>query len=230
MKLSEKTFEILKAFSGIQDDLYIQPGNVLTSRKKGGRIQGTAISPETFPVACGISPLTTFINVAQRLENPEITWEKEKVVLTSEDGQQAFFRYTDGNNIVSKANVLYQPDQPGSIVTQICKEQVYRLMNVAGILKLNLIKLVGDGEKITVHAVNEKTKPKNGDYSSGTNIVLGPTDKTFRFDMPMESFNNLMKRDYQISINRLSAHFVAEDVQYWITSELSSRSEWGDLK
>lgn len=88
MKLSESTLSTLKNFSTINNNILIQPGNVLKTVNDAQikTIFANATVPDTFPEKIGIFDLSEFLNIVNLLggaEETDFKFESKKVVLSS---------------------------------------------------------------------------------------------------------------------------------------------------
>ena len=63
MKLSNKTLEVLKNFSNINQNILIEEGNVVRTISTMKNILGSATITESFPIEFGIYDLNEFLGV-----------------------------------------------------------------------------------------------------------------------------------------------------------------------
>ena len=72
MKLSNKTIDVLKNFSGINQNILIKEGTKLRTMSTMKNILGEADITESFPKGFGIYDLNEFLGVLTLANDPEI--------------------------------------------------------------------------------------------------------------------------------------------------------------
>ena len=77
MKLSNKTLEVLKNFSNINQNILIEEGNVLRTISTMKNILGRATIEESFPKEFGIYDLNEFLGVLSLTKDSEIELDNE---------------------------------------------------------------------------------------------------------------------------------------------------------
>lgn len=85
MKLSSFTVSVLKNFTGINQGLVINSGDVLRSMAKGGHIISSCQVDETFPVDCQLWNLPKFLQVISVLGEPEVDWKEDYCIIKTAD-------------------------------------------------------------------------------------------------------------------------------------------------
>ena len=223
MKLSKKTIEVLKNFSGINQSIVVKEGNKLKTVNSLKNILAHATVEENFPKEFAIYDLTEFLGLLSSISEPELTFNKSDVTVSS-DTRKVKNRYADTDYIVKPEKDI---DMPESEIKFKLSEEVYvSLEKVATILQLHDICLKGckKSGKILMCATNKKNDSSN-DYSE--EVGEGVT-KNFNIVMKKENLK-IIPGDYDVSISSKGiSHFknVNLDLEYWIA--LEPTSEYGE--
>jgi hypothetical protein len=133
---------------------------------------------EEFPVEFGIWDLKQLLSVISLFTDPEIDFEKEKLVI-KEGKRKVNYFYSDIGLIKFFKNKVTLPNV--DIQFNLSKDTLTQLHKVAKVFNGEYIAVVGDKEKIYLQTIN----PKNDQQSSGS-FEVGETDKEFRMVISMD--------------------------------------------
>jgi len=86
MKISKKTFDILKNFSGIRSSIYVDKGNVIRTVSTAKNIMAEAKVDESFPSPFAIFDLGKFIATTSLFSEPDYDFSDKFVVVNSPNG------------------------------------------------------------------------------------------------------------------------------------------------
>lgn len=215
MKLSEKTINILKNFSNINQSIIVKPGNVLTTVTEVRNLMARARVEETFDKQFAIYELNKFLGVLSLFKEPEIEITDRKIRIYS--GRQSI-DYTLAEPGMIKAApdrdiLMPEPD----IDFDIKGEELASVLRSMSILELKELAIMGDGEKLYVKAVN----PKNP-LSDAVSIIIGETDKLFKAFIKQENFK-LINTDYNVKLTfKGMMQWTSKDITYWVAAESNS--------
>lgn len=96
MKLSKQTITILKNFTGVSGCIIFKPGNTLATISNLRTILAVAKIPEDIPMKAPIYDLGQFLNVISIMEDPDLEFQEDKVVITS-GNYRSNYRYSTEN-------------------------------------------------------------------------------------------------------------------------------------
>jgi len=178
MKLSKKTLLILDNFSKINNSMIFQKGKEQRVNTNNKTIFGDVEFDEEFPVEFGIWDLKQLLSVISLFTDPEIDFEKEKLVI-KEGKRKVNYLYSDIGLIKFFKNKVTLPNV--DIQFNLSKDTLTQLHKVAKVFNGEYIAVVGDKEKIYLQTIN----PKNDQQSSGS-FEVGETDKEFRMVISMD--------------------------------------------
>ena len=87
MELSENTLDVLKNFSGINQNMLIRQGNTVKTISEARNVLATAVVAEEFPQDLGIYDLNEFIGVLGLVEKPRLKFADEHVTVSDSTGR-----------------------------------------------------------------------------------------------------------------------------------------------
>lgn len=217
MQLSAKTINVLKNFSTINPSIVLKPGNVVSTISPNKTIMARATVPDNFEGTYGIYALNRFISALSLFENPDINFGNESARISSEN-RSIVYHYSDPSVI------MVPPDREIKLPSvdvefKLTNKDIQTVMKALGVLSLPEIAVVGDGDKVSLQAID--TKAGSADTYS---IVVGETDKAFRAIFRAENMK-MMDGDYNVRLSSKGiSQFVGLESEYWIAIE--STSTW----
>lgn len=215
MKLSDKTLTILKSFSSINKSILIRKGKKIATVSPQKTIMAVSDVEEDFPVDFAIYELPRFLGVISLMEDADFEFNQHFVVISS--GQQKVkFTYADPQAVVAAPEKTLDIDNP-DIEFFMDANDLINLLKASAVLELPEVAIVGDGEKVSVQAIDSKNAGADN-YS----VVVGKTKDTFRMIFKPENLK-LMQRNYTVRITSKGiGEFDGGDVKYWIATEANS--------
>jgi len=222
MKLTSKTFSIMKNFSSINQSLYVFPGNRIKTVSETKTAIAEAEVQEMFPREFGIYDLNQFLGIVSLLEEPDIDFDTTNCTISGQNGAKSEYFYADKNTfrIVPSLEAFKLPDEYVSF--SVTDKVIKGVMQAANVLQLPEIAIVGDGETISIKAVNSKNKTTNTFCYD-----VGKTTKTFNSIFKVENLK-IMLGSYDVTLSKQKmAQFTSLDrnLTYTIVNEVSSTFE-----
>ena len=217
MNLSSDTVNVLKNFSGINQNILVKPGNKIQTISTMKNILAEAEVSEKFEDEFAIYDLPEFLRSVELFEKPELKFNGSTNVKISQASQSIKYFFADKSVIVSPSKGITMPDK--HVTFTLKKNDFAKLMKGATTLNLPDIAVKGDGKVIKMIATDKKNKSSN-EYS----IDVGETDKSFNGFFRTENFKQIVD-DYDVAISKAKiSHFVNRNksVQYWIALEPDS--------
>jgi len=219
MKLTPKTFSILKNFSSINQSLYVTQGNVLRTISEMKSVMAEVEVQEMFPRDFGIYDLNQFLGVVSLFEEPDLDFDTTFVRISGGQGASSNYFYAD------KATIRTMPPEKSFVLPDVVEtfavtdKVVKGVMQAANVLQLPEIAIVGDGTNITIEAINNKNSTSNS-----FRYEVGKTNKTFKMIFKVENIK-MMMGGYNVSISsKKITQFKAVEgtLTYTIVNEASS--------
>jgi len=220
MKISNKTLDILKNFSEINQSILIKEGKNLKTVSALKNILAHAEVEEDFPQDFAIYQLNEFIGVLSTMSNPDLTFNDKYVLLKQENGANTKYFFADPSVVVSPEKDVKMPSE--DIKFSLSEKQYNDLMKMSSILQLNDVMIKGCTKSNKMHlAVTNKKNDTSNDYS----VQVGDDVKE-PFKMYFKTENlKMVAGDYDVFISSQGiSHFKnkAENLEYWIALEPDS--------
>jgi len=216
MILSAKTINILKNFSTINPSILIKEGSVLRTISPGKTVMGKASVPDTFPNTFAIYNLSQLVNSISMIENPRLIFS-DNCVKISDDNRSVVYYYSDASLItIPPEKDIKLPSVEAEF--RLTNKDVGYVNKALGVLGLPEIAVVGDGERMTLEAVDTKNQSSNQ-----FTIDIGKTDKVFKAIFKAENLK-MVTDDYEVQISSKGiSHFKGNEAEYWIAVESTSQ-------
>ena len=221
MELSDRTLNVLKNFSGINQNLIIRSGNTIRTISEARNVLGTAIVDEQFPQDFGIYDLNEFIGVLGLVDTPRLKFKDEYVTVGDSVGRSKvkYFFSAEDTLTTSKKDIT-MPDPDVSFV--LTNDMLNKLKRAASTLGHNEVSITGKDGVLSLSVVDSQ--------NSTSNTFSIDVDGEFKADVNFNfiiSIGNLkiLPGDYEVQISsKLITQFKNKEVNvtYWIALEKSS--------
>ncbi len=215
MKLSDRTVNLLRNFSSINQSILFKQGNQLRTISVMKNILAEANIDEEIPQEFGVYDLGQFLNSLSLFQEPELNFTGESFVTVKEGKQRSKYFFADPSVIVSppeKSITLPTVD----VEFTLKSAQLDRLLKAAAVYHLTDLSIVGDGKEIKLKVHDRKNETSN-DFS----IIVGVTDKTFELHFKVENIK-IVPGTYDVRVSRkLLSEFKSSeyDLTYYIALE-----------
>lgn len=227
MKISPQTRKVLENYSGINSNIYIEPGNRICTKSPDDTMLSEYVASETFDKEIGLFDLPQFLQVLGLFSEPEIKHTRESTV-TIEDGtsQLTSLRYTlsSKDQLIYPQNSLRDFDMGETIDFTLQSAHMKELLKAASVLGVRYIVFESFDGKIVARVadiVNSKARSTENTFHR----VIGDYTETkpFRFVFRLEQFK-FVEGDYQVSasgemVTRFTLANSPNELIYWIAVE-----------
>lgn len=215
MKVSKRTLEILKNYSGINNTLWFNAdSNIIKTMAPQKTIVASAEIEEVFDRAFGIYDLNQLLASFSLFENPEIELTDTHMRIFS--GKTSINYYYAERRLIIEApeKDIKFPDDEIDVEFDLTTAAFNEIQRAASVLQLSHLKIKADGKEIILETIDPKN-PTSNTYRT----VIGETkelcDVLFKID-------NLkfLKADYKVRVTPRISHFSADGgLQYWVPME-----------
>ena len=218
MKLSDKTLNLLKNFSSINQSILFKEGSNLRTISVMKNIMAEATIDEKLPKDFGIYDLNQFLNNLNLYQNPELDFTNENHVLIKEGKSRSQYFFSDPNVIVvppEKSINLPSEDVCFLLDTKVMD----KLLKAAAVLQLPDLSVVGESGVVKL-----VVRDKKNDTSNAHQEIVGETDETFTFNFKVENIK-ILPGTYEVVISsKLLSRFKSTtyDLMYYIALEPDS--------
>jgi hypothetical protein len=219
MKLSEKTLNLLKNFSGINQSIQFKQGSILRTMSVMKNILAEVQIEEEFPRDFAIYDLNQFLNGVSLYSNPEINFNDDSY-LTINEGKDRRTKYFFADPSV----IVTPPEKPLILPSEdVCfvvnSDQLSSILKAAAVYQLSDLSVVGENGVVKL-VIRDKKNDTSNEYS----VVVGETDSNFCFNFKVENVK-ILPGTYEVVISKkLLARFVNEsyNLTYYIALEPDS--------
>lgn len=225
MKISKKTFDILKNFSGIRSSIFVDKGNVIRTVSNAKNIMAEAKVDESFPKPFAIFDLGKFIATTSLFAEPEYEFDDKFVAVNSQKGGAVQYFYAD-EKLVEKANkTIKMPDLMAEF--ELSSSQIAEIQKAASVLQLDTICIrcnlpVGG---IEIVAFDRKIGLNSTSNTYKVPIMAKKTELNLSVYIDIELMK-MLSDDYSVEIGGTAvAKFVGNKngVTYWIALRSDSK-------
>ena len=218
MKLSDKTINLLKNFSDINQSILFKKGNKLRTISVMKNIMAEAEIQEDFPKDFAIYDLTQFLRGVFLHNQPELDFANDGHVVIREGKTRSKYFFADPSVIVvppEKSLTLPTMD----VEFELAAEQLEKIRKAVLAFQLPDLSVIGEAGvvKLVVH-------DKKNDTSNDFQVLVGETDGEFCFHFKVENIK-VIPGDYKVTISsKLLSKFVNTDydLTYYIALEPDS--------
>ena len=218
MKLSDKTFSVLKNFSSINQSILFKQGNKLRTISVMKNILAEATVTEDFPKDFGIYDLNQFLNGLGLHKNPELDFENDGYVIIRDGKMKSKYFFADPNVIITPPEKeISLPSE--DVCFELSTEQLDRLLKASAVYQLPDISAVGEAGVVKL-VVRDKKNETSNDFS----IVVGETNSEFVFNFKVENIK-ILPGTYEVVVSqKLLSRFQSKnhDLCYYIAMEPDS--------
>lgn len=215
MKISKKTFDILKNFSGIRSSIHVEQGNVIRTVSTAKNIMAEAKVEEDFVKPFAIFDLGKFIATTSLFGTPEYQFNDKFVTIKANNSSVNYF-YAD-EKLVEKANKSIK--MPALTVSfDLTQNQIAEIQKASSVLQLDAVCIRNtEAGGIEMVAFDRKVG-LNSSSNVFTMILSDQTDNKFNLFMDIELLK-MIPDDYKVEVGGTAvAKFIGKNntVSYWI--------------
>lgn len=212
MKLSEKTLQVIKNFSNINQSLLIRPGNVIKTVTDLKTIFARAEVQETFETEIAIYDLRQFLGTISLFEQPEFDFDEKFVTIYSGKQRVKYTYANTGTFTLPPSKEINFPET--NINFDLSKSNLSTIIKACDILQVPEIAISGEDNLISIRAVNTKDSSSNS-----FSIDVGECTEDFNVILKPEYLTKIISSDYVVSLTTVGiSRFVTDGFTYWVAT------------
>ena len=219
MQLSDTTLDILRNYSAINQNLLIEPGNVIKTVNESRTILSTATIAESFPKQIGIYDLNEFIGAMSLVQNPTLDFKDEYITLSDESGRASVKYFTAAKETLTKQQkTLSMPE--ADVKFKLDNDTFNKLKKAASTLGHKELSITAKDGVLSLSVVENQNATSNA-FSIDMDGEF-KQDAVFNFILNFENLK-LLPGDYDVEISsKLVTQFSMDNLKYWIAVEKTS--------
>jgi len=221
MELSENTLQILRNFSGINQNLLIKPGSIIKTISEARNVVATADVTESFEKDFGIYDLNEFIGVMGLVDTPSLKFEDDFVTVSDSSGRSKVkYFYAAEETLTSPAKDVNMPD--GDVKFTLDNDTLNKLKKAASTLGHNEVSIKANNGVLSLSIVENQNATSNA-FSIDIDGEF-KQDAVFNFIISISNLK-ILPGDYDVEISsKLITQFKHKEIplKYWIALEKTS--------
>ena len=222
MELSDGTLQVLKNFSGINQNILFKHGTTLKTISEARNVLARANLNEEFPQGFGIYDLNEFIGVLSLVDTPRLKFDEEHVTVGDSTGRSKvkyFFSSEETLTTPQKDITMPEPD----VKFVLDNDTLNKLKRAASTLGHNELSISGKDGVLSL-SVDESQNATSNSYSIDIDGEF-KSDAVFNFILNIGNLK-ILPGDYDVEISsKLITQFKNKDIDvtYWIALEKTSK-------
>ena len=221
MQLSDTTLDILRNYSAINQNLLIEPGNVIKTVNESRTILSTATIAESFPKEIGIYDLNEFIGAMSLVQKPTLDFKDEYITLSDESGRASVKYFTAAKETLTKQQkTLSMPE--ADVKFKLDNDTFNKLKKAASTLGHKELSITAKDGVLSLSVLENQNATSNA-FSIDIDGEF-KQDAVFNFILSISNLK-ILPGDYDVEISsKLITQFKHKGMPltYWIALEKSS--------
>ena len=221
MELSESTLQVLRNFSGINQNLLIKTGSNIKTISEARNVVATADVTESFEKDFGIYDLNEFIGVMGLVDTPSLKFEDDFVIVSDSSGRSKVkYFYAAEETLTAPTKDVTMPDADVKFVLD--NDTLNRLKKAASTLGHSEVSIQAKDGVLSLSIVENQNATSNA-FSIDIDGEF-KQDAVFNFIISISNLK-ILPGDYEVEISsKLITQFKNKELplKYWIALEKSS--------
>tara|TARA_B110000444_G_C18742755_1_gene548794 strand:+ start:281 stop:958 length:678 start_codon:yes stop_codon:yes gene_type:complete len=221
MELSESTLQVLRNFSGINQNILIKTGSNIKTISEARNVVATADVTESFEKDFGIYDLNEFIGVMGLVDTPSLKFEDHSVTVSDSSGRSKVkYFYAAEETLTAPTKDVTMPDADVKFVLD--NDTLNRLKKAASTLGHSEVSIQAKDGVLSL-SVLENQNPTSNAFSIDIDGEF-KQDAVFNFIISISNLK-ILPGDYEVEISsKLITQFKNKELplKYWIALEKSS--------
>lgn len=221
MELQDGTLQVLKNFSGINQNILIKQGSTLRTISEARTVLARASVKEQFPKDFGIYDLNEFIGVLGLVDTPRLKFEDDYVTIGDSTGRSKVkYFFSAEETLTTPQKDIVMPDTEVKFV--LTNDTLNKLKRAAAALGHSEVSISNNNGVLSLSVVETQNSTSN----TFAIDVDGEFNQDARFNFVLNIGNlKILPGDYEVEISsKLITQFShkEQDVKYWIALEKTS--------
>ena len=217
MELNDGTLQVLKNFSGINQNILINQGNTLKTISEARSVVAKATIDAEFEKSFGIYDLNEFIGVLSLVDTPRLKFDDEYVTIGDSTGRSKVkYFFSAEETLTTPSKDITMPAADVKFV--LTNDTLAKLKRAASALGHSEVSITNSGGSLGLSVVDSQNSTSNdvdGEFAA---------DSVFNFVLNIGNLK-ILPGDYDVEISsKLITQFSHKEmnVQYWIALEKTS--------
>ena len=221
MELSENTLNVLRNFSGINQNMLIKSGTNIKTISEARNVVATADVTEEFPKDFGIYDLNEFIGVMGLVDAPSLKFEDDFVIVSDSSGRSKVkYFYSAEETLTTPTKDITMPEADVKFILD--NSTLNKLKKAASTLGHSEVSIRAKDGVLSLSVVENQNATSNA-FSIDIDGEF-KQDAVFNFIISISNLK-ILPGDYEVEISsKLITQFKNKEIplKYWIALEKSS--------
>jgi len=221
MELCENTLNVLRNFSGINQNIMIRSGNNIKTMSETRNMIATADVSEQFTKDFGIYDLNEFIGVMGLVDTPSLKFEDDFVIVSDSSGRSKIkYFYAAEETLTTATKDVNMPE--ADVKFTLDNDTLNRLKKAASTLGHSEVSIKAKDGVLSLSVVENQNATSNA-FSIDIDGEF-KQDAVFNFIISISNLK-ILPGDYDVEISsKLTTQFKNKELPltYWIALEKSS--------
>jgi len=221
MELSENTLNVLRNFSGINQNMLIKSGTNIKTISEARNVVATADVTEEFPKDFGIYDLNEFIGVMGLVDTPSLKFEDDFVIVSDSSGRSKVkYFYAAEETLTAPTKDVTMPE--ADVKFTLDNSTLNKLKKAASTLGHSEVSIRAKDGVLSLSVVENQNSTSNA-FSIDIDGEF-KQDAVFNFIISISNLK-ILPGDYEVEISsKLITQFKNKEIplKYWIALEKSS--------
>ena len=221
MELSENTLNVLRNFSGINQNMLIKTGTNIKTISEARNVVATADVTEEFPKDFGIYDLNEFIGVMGLVDAPSLKFDEDYVTVSDSSGRSKVkYFYAAEETLTAPTKDVTMPD--ADVKFTLDNSTLNKLKKAASTLGHSEVSIRAKDGVLSLSVVENQNATSNA-FSIDIDGEF-KQDAVFNFIISISNLK-ILPGDYEVEISsKLITQFKNKEIplKYWIALEKSS--------
>lgn len=221
MELSENTLNVLRNFSGINQNMLIKSGTNIKTISEARNVVATADVTEEFPKDFGIYDLNEFIGVMGLVDTPSLKFDEDYVTVSDSSGRSKVkYFYAAEETLTAPTKDVTMPD--ADVKFTLDNSTLNKLKKAASTLGHSEVSIKAKDGVLSLSVVENQNATSNA-FSIDIDGEF-KQDAVFNFIISISNLK-ILPGDYEVEISsKLITQFKNKEIplKYWIALEKSS--------
>ena len=221
MELSENTLNVLRNFSGINQNMLIKSGTNIKTISEARNVVATADVAEEFPKDFGIYDLNEFIGVMGLVDTPSLKFEDDFVIVSDSSGRSKVkYFYSAEETLTTPTKDVTMPEADVKFILD--NSTLNKLKKAASTLGHSEVSIRAKDGVLSLSVVENQNATSNA-FSIDIDGEF-KQDAVFNFIISISNLK-ILPGDYEVEISsKLITQFKNKEIplKYWIALEKSS--------
>lgn len=220
MKISKRTVNLLKNFSGVNPSIVLQAGSTIRTQSMAENIYGIYRCEEEFPFNVPLYDLNNFLATLALFDDANVEF-KDGYALIEGDSSKMKYTYDEEGMVKEPTTIPDNAFDDPKVTFDLDSEKITTLLRASSVIDSDIISISTNEENIINVTANHSL---NVDAKRFEVLTDHNSEDQFNVVLRVENLK-MVPTDYTVQLYDNFALFKADDLEYVVATE--HESSWG---